>query len=111
MMPVPFSEPMEHRVSIECPQLLGCDAECIVRGRRVILRDEVAGSTVSLTSLDFVEWNGRTLRFCSRATGPPKHGIEFAGLGRDALFDVMCPDESAAAALVALIRKPIGLRP
>jgi hypothetical protein len=111
MMPAPFFEPTEHRVSINCPQLLGCNAECIVRGRSVILHDEVAGSIVSLSSFDFVEWKGRTLRFRSRSTKIPKRGVEFAGLGRDAWFDVTCPDESTAATLVDLIGKPFGRMP
>ena len=109
--PAPSFEPTEHRVQVECSQLLGCDAECIVRGGAVILRDEVAGSTVSLSRFDFVEWKGRTLRFRSRSTKIPKRGVEFAGLGRDAWFDVTCPDESTAATLVDLIGKPFGRMP
>jgi len=111
MLPSPSSEPTEHRVPVECPQLLGCDAECVVRGRSIILCDAVAGSTVSLSRFDFVERKGRTLCFSSRSTKIPKRGVEFAGLGRDAWFDVIFPDAQTAAALVELIHTPFGQMP
>lgn len=111
MMRSPIAELPEHRVPVDCPQLLGRDAECIVCGHSVILRDEVAGSTVWLSSYDFVERTGKTLRFCSRPMPMPPGAIEFGGLGGPARFDVTFPDERIAAAVVALIRLPIELLP
>jgi hypothetical protein len=106
MMPAQPSGTGEYRAPVECPQVVGEDVECIVSGRTITLRDDIAGSMVQLQlrSFDFVARNGRTLRFCSCAGRMSAGAIEFAGLGCDAWYDVTCASERIAEELALFIQ-------
>jgi hypothetical protein len=101
-----FSGSRHKCVPVDCPELLGSDAECVVSGPYVTLRDVVLGTEVSLSFWDLVERRGRMLRFCSRYMRMPGHAIEFAGLGGIASFHVTCQDEATAEELAGMLDRP-----
>jgi hypothetical protein len=96
------------RVQVIVPWLPVSDAECVIRGASVTLRD-AGGSEVRLRLTDYVEQTGKVLRFCSQASFRGGGGcIEFAGLGQDAWFEVECSDEATATMVTTHIANSSG---
>ena len=98
------------RVPVVAPWLLGTAVECLIDGEAVILQDASTGAVVRLAPSDLVRQMGRRLDFCSRAAPIGGHCVEFAGLGRDARYDVFFSDEATAAKVAARIRNQFANR-
>ena len=93
------------RVLVEAPWLLGTEAECVIGGLFVILRDTGSGAQVRLGLSDFSGRAGRVLYFHSRARSLGRGCIEFAEMGGDAWYQVACADEATAATAAARIKQ------
>lgn len=99
------------RVPVEAPWLLGTDAECVIDGEAVTLRDAGTGAAVRWARSDVIRRTGRMLAVRSRAVPIGLRCIEFAGAGRDARYQVIFPDEATAVMVAARIRSRFANRP